>query len=340
MDFTGVSRRLRKDVSRLYKVAGMNKSRSVAVFAMIVISGCGLATLFSFLGRFGWFFDLFSHFHLQYAWALGVVVVILALLRQWWPLAAALLLLSPHLVCLSYYAPVRTAVPAGDSAALQVVAFNVLRSNQRYEEVLGFLQESDADILLLVEVDEDWLAALRPLEKSHPHFRQIARSDNFGMAVYSRFPIRSHDETAVVPGQLPCMVTRIDWDGRPLTVIGAHPYPPIGGSGARIRDEYLAQLGTLARQASADSEVIVLGDFNTTPWAHGFRDLLESGSLLDSGKYRGFHSTWKRRNPVFSLPLDHVLHSAGLETLDRWVGPDLGSDHRPVGGSLRRRVGE
>jgi endonuclease/exonuclease/phosphatase (EEP) superfamily protein YafD len=305
---------------------------------MLALTGCATATAFSFLGRLGWMLDLFSHFHLQIAAGLVVVAVCFAILRQKLPSVAALLLLSPHLVCLSYHLPVRIAVPAGGSPSLDAVAFNVLSSNQRRGDVLRFLEEGDADIILLVEVDAGWLEALRPLEKTYPHFRQVPRPGNFGMAIYSRFPIR-RDETRTSGGGLPCIVTRIDWDGVPLTVIGAHPAPPFGGVGTTRRDEYLRQVGKLASQAADDSEVIVLGDLNTTPWSHSFRDLLESGRLLDSGRHRGFGSTWMRLNPLFSLPLDHVLHGAGLETIDRRIGPDLGSDHRPVAVSLRPIAG-
>lgn len=302
--------------------------------AMLALTGCAAATVFSFLGRLGWMLDLFSHFHLQMAAALVVVAVWFAVQRQKLPLVAALLLLSSHLVCLSYYAPVRRAKSGGESPCLDVVAFNVLSSNQRRGDVLRFLEESGADIFLLVEVDAGWSEALRPLEKTHPHFRKVPLSGNFGMAVYSRFPIREH-ETREFADKLPCMVSRIDWNGRPLTVIGAHPYPPINGHFSMICDRYLEQAGMLAREEAGHSEVLLLGDLNTTPWSHSFGDLLESGGLLDSGRQRGFQSTWRRRNPLFSLPIDHVLHSPGLETVDRRIGPDLGSDHRPVAVRLR-----
>ena len=65
--------------------------------------------------------------------------------------------------------------------------------------------------------------------------------------------------------------------------------------------------------------------------------VFDAAGTHDSGKRRGFQSTWRRRDPVFSLPLDHVLHGPGLETIDRWIGPALGSDHRAVVVTLRSR---
>ena len=65
--------------------------------------------------------------------------------------------------------------------------------------------------------------------------------------------------------------------------------------------------------------------------------VFDAAGTHDSGKRRGFQSTWRRRDPVFSLPLDHILHGPGLEAIDRWIGPALGSDHRAVVVTLRSR---
>ena len=53
----------------------MAKKRGFGVAGGFVLACCALATLFSFLGRFGWVFDLFSHFHLQLAVGLAAVAI-------------------------------------------------------------------------------------------------------------------------------------------------------------------------------------------------------------------------------------------------------------------------
>jgi len=304
--------------------------------ACLILVVCAVATLFSFLGRVNWVLDLFSHFHLQYGVGLLAVAVCFAAMKERVLLAISIVFLVPNLVCLNYYFPGRSAVPAATSPSLRIISFNVLTTNSRHEAVLRFLQESDPDVILLIEVSSDWLKALRPLEASHPHFRQLPRSDNFGMAVYSRHPVQSHELVSLEP-ELPCMVTRIDWLGEPITIIGAHPLPPVSGIASGFRDRYLGQLGTLTKERSAASPVILLGDLNTTPWSHCFRGLVRTSGLEDSGKHWGFLSSWKRLNLLFSLPLDHILHSPELQSVERWVGPALGSDHRPVGATFQTR---
>ena len=306
--------------------------------ALLVLVGGAFATLCSFLGRFNWILDLFAHFHLQYAVALIVAAICFAAITQRTLLIISLVVLVPNLISLSYYLPVRRSAPAAarSSGPLKIISFNVLSSNRRHADVLRHLEESDADLILLLEVSTEWLDGLRPLETSHPHFRQLPRSDNFGMALYSRLPIQSH-ELISLPHGLPYMVTQVEWHGAPLTIIGAHPLPPVGGRAARLRDSYLEELGSLTAELAADSPVILLGDLNTTPWSHCFRSLVRNSGLVDSGKHGGFLASWKRFNPVFSLPLDHILNSPELQAVDRWVGPDLGSDHRPVGATFQYR---
>ena len=41
--------------------------------------------------------------------------------------------------------------------------------------------------------------------------------------------------------------------------------------------------------------------------------------------------TWPAFLPMPArIPIDHVMTGSGLRVVERTVGPDLGSDHRPV----------
>jgi endonuclease/exonuclease/phosphatase (EEP) superfamily protein YafD len=114
---------------------------------------------------------------------------------------------------------------------------------------------------------------------------------------------------------------------RCVDLVALHAAPPI-----RARGAYRArQLEIAARLASAAAgPVVLLGDLNCTPWSPAFDRLQAAAGLRDSGRGRGLHPTWLSAMPFIGLPIDHVLVGPGIGVRGRRVGPDIGSDHRPV----------
>ena len=86
--------------------------------------------------------------------------------------------------------------------------------------------------------------------------------------------------------------------------------------------------GRVADWAAAAGDLLLAGDFNTPPesrlyrrdWA-GYRN-----AFADAGTGFGFTMTTRRA----AVRIDHVLLAAPWECRDCWVGPDVGSTHRPV----------
>jgi endonuclease/exonuclease/phosphatase (EEP) superfamily protein YafD len=193
--------------------------------------------------------------------------------------------------------------------------------------VLKYHQRSDAEIIVLLEINDAWVENLSPLINSHPHRIILPREDNFGIALYSSFPITARTTDTLPPG-IPVLSATIATHQGPVHIIAAHPIPPMGAAYQRARNAYLNQVAGMASQQ--DGPTIVLGDFNSSPWSPVFRDLVKSTRLRDSGRHRGFQSTWNRRHPLKSIPIDHVLHTPDLQVFDRHIGPGLGSDHHPV----------
>ena len=155
-----------------------------------------------------------------------------------------------------------------------------------------------------------------------------ARSDNFGIALYSRRPITSHRVEHLDDSNVPTIVATIDLDGRSLNVVGTHPLPPMGRRRSELRDRHLQAIGNLIKRLPPP--VMVLGDLNTTSWSPHFRDLLEKCDLRDSRCGFGVQPTWPVEQWVLRIPIDHALVSEDLAVTQRYVGPDIGSDHFPI----------
>lgn len=291
----------------------------------------GIALLPSWLGLlggWGWILDLLSHFRWQYLFVSLVVMAVAAWRRVRWVVAAAGLTLLLNGVLIGRLAwpqgPHRTSIAPG--SALTVASLNVLRINSRKQDVLEYLQALDADVIFLMEVDEQWLAALQPLEARYPHRFARPRPDNFGLALYSRQPL--HEPRLLQLGDVaaPTVAAGVSHRSRELLLIGTHPVPPVGRHAARMRDEQLAALAGQVGRIGAP--VLLMGDLNATPWSHGMRRLT-SANLGFCGATAPWKPTWKAGS-LLAVPIDHVLCTPPLTITGHDVGPDVGSDHRPV----------
>ncbi|MBL9179177.1 MAG: endonuclease/exonuclease/phosphatase family protein [Verrucomicrobiaceae bacterium] len=293
------------------------------VIAFLALSGTWLGSL----GRLHWTLDLLSHFRLQYL-VVCVLVLLFALIRHrtWMVLVALLSLLWNAQIVHAFHQTAEKA-EAKAGRTLRVMTFNVMSGNENHVAAIEHVLQADADIVCLLEVDETWRLSLEPLRVKYPHRVEEMNDGNFGIACYTRLPLKSSEVRRFTIWALPTVLLNLDHLGVPLTFIGTHPIPPMGGQSAGEWRSQLSQLGTIA--ASIEGEVILAGDLNATPWCEGMRLLRETGGL-------DFHSvdpvwppTWGLKLPMM-IPIDHVLVKGGLSVRKRVIGPDLGSDHRPV----------
>jgi endonuclease/exonuclease/phosphatase (EEP) superfamily protein YafD len=74
--------------------------------------------------------------------------------------------------------------------------------------------------------------------------------------------------------------------------------------------------------------VVLAGDFNTPPESAIFRDLL--GDYTDAFSAAGWGWGYTFSGGRTTVRIDHVLAGKGWRCLRSWVGPDVGSPHRPV----------
>jgi endonuclease/exonuclease/phosphatase (EEP) superfamily protein YafD len=310
--------------------AGRTRRRGGRPVVWLSILG-GAVSVLGFAGGLWWVFDLCTHFQAQYLVFQGLCLLALLAFRRFrWALVAALFLCVPAWRLAPYYRKPAAETPLRQH--LKVLSFNVLSKNTRYADTLRWVQQTDPDIAFFPEVTPVWLRGLEPLKTRMPYSIAQKRVDNFGCAVFSKYPIV---EKSLVPSEfleVAMMQVTLEIDGRRVFFVGLHPLPPMSPASARDRNAILTQL---ARQVHDEPlPVIVAGDFNATPWSHGMKPLFDVG-LRDTMLGRGFSATWRREIPIFALPIDHILIGGQIRVAERWTGPDLGSDHRPVVAELR-----
>lgn len=295
----------------------------------------------------GWRVDLVRHFQLQAFFLLIWVALATGRWRMKATLGlAALGLLASGAQLVPYWFGRESVKAAG---ALRVTTLNVLYRNDRYADTIAHLRKLNSDVIYLCETGNQWQERLLGGLDGYP-FRFVATSDNLdGALILSRLPIEAFwvDEkryegadadrimTKGFPASLfskPVLAIEVRRSGKRVLIAGTHPYPASNG---RIFEETSATLRRLGKLADGfDGEVVVIGDFNATPWSAMYRDAFSGTRLRNAARGEGLQSTWFRYPhaplPGLGLLIDHVMFSEGLEKVSYEVGEFVGSDHRSV----------
>jgi endonuclease/exonuclease/phosphatase (EEP) superfamily protein YafD len=141
-------------------------------------------------------------------------------------------------------------------------------------------------------------------------------------------PLDQHEVREFSRDQVPTIVSWLTVEGREMVLVGTHPLPPIGEARSALRNDQLRAIAEFLNQT--DARRVLVGDLNTTSWSPHFRELLAAADLVDSRRGFGVQPTWFALGGLLRLPIDHVLVSPEIEVMSRRIGPDIGSDHRPV----------
>ena len=291
--------------------------------AMLVLA---LATLLGFAGGISWFFDLFSHFRVQYFLAVLVLGAVLFARKSFLFGTTAMIVAVANLLLLLPLFWGGTGASSSSPTGTAML-YNVNTQTGSPAAVAELIEEIDPDLLVLEEVDSRWIEEISETTRRYPHQILEPRADNFGIGLWSKFPVTDSEVVFLGSAEVPTILATVATNQGEIQVVGTHPLPPIGSRNSKMRDE---QLALLPETLSDTVPVLLLGDLNTTPWGHSFRALLRESGLRNSMNGFGVQTTWPTGNWFLRIPLDHVLHSPEIQIDDRRVGSDGGSDHLPV----------
>jgi len=286
-----------------------------------------LATLAGFLGRRWWMLELASHFRLQYFALLALSSSLYFVRGSFLIGALAILFASLNLrLLLPYYAKRQAAEPK--EKIYRAVVANILRKNRSYDRVLRIIHETNPDIIVLIEVSQAWMQALKDLRTEYPFVESAPRPDDYGIAVFSRVPISASAVHDFGDLDRPTIIARLDLDGHTVTLVSPHPAPPKSKREAEDRNRQLCEIGQYVAQKSGPK--LLMADLNITPWSPYFQDLLDRSGLREGRIGFGLQPTWPTTIPLLYIPIDHVLVSPEINVHRHKLGPRLGSDHLPL----------
>lgn len=283
------------------------------------------AFLIGHLGTLLWPFDLFANFRVQYMGLFALCVVALTLAR-WRKMAiVALLGVAATTASMARYFP-EAELTGAAGPAFKVLTFNVWFRNDEFTNVASFLERSQADVLVLQEVDLSRLDELARELRSYPYYSKTPNVRR-GLAIFSRTPM-----TDVEHFEIPARVTRISrakvaWRGASIAIIGTHLRWPISPAKARQR---AWELGMIADRVRLETgPVVVAGDMNLTPWSPFFDRFVERSGLSDCAVGQGLLPTWPSQFIPLRIRIDQCFVSSHWQVRDIAVGQWLGSDHLP-----------
>lgn len=328
-----------------------------AIVSGLYVAGCGLLCLMAVLAALGFahpVLDLFNHMQPVLFFA-SLAALLLCALFVWpaRPRALALSLAATGLVASSIiYVPEfvsgltqRFAPAPQDRPVYALMTFNVFGRNETPDALADYIIGSDTDIVALQEYSPDVRRAIHERLAGHyEHFQYCAGGMRAFVGLYSKLPFEplsedvcsasaaSHERTArIVVGFEP-------GDGQPFSLATTHnDWPAPVTRQAEQFDSLRDALSTV------EGPLILVGDFNSTPWSYALRFFVrEAGLLRHTYNLPTFPKLWYylgdwRWTPAI-LPIDHVMSRSGITVHDLERGEASGSDHLPI--ILRFSVGD
>lgn len=296
----------------------------LVVVPAVLITAAALA---GFAGGWWWGFDLLSNFRPQYA-VVGTLLGLVLILARWRKTGLAVLavgLLNLGLVGVLWLSPDGEPAPG---EPFTVMSFNVRAANEARAAVFDYIGRVRPDVVFLHETTALWEEAAVAADLGYEVLTVGQPGLIFSTMVLAP-PGSEFESFGFATAEPRAVEVRFGWDGRTVDVLGVHPLSPITAERAALRDAQMQWAGEWA--AAADGPVVVTGDFNATQWSHAWRDLVRVSGLVDSTRGFGLQPSFPvDGNPVVRVQIDHLLHSPDLVTVDRYLGPRLGSDHAPV----------
>ena len=298
-----------------------------------------IINLLSYLGAYHFLFELLTHFRLQYLVLFLVSSLFFIIFsNKKWLLLSLLGLLLNAIPVLSIYMP--TEIDAvGKNNKVSLLLTNVLTSNQSYAALLKTIERKQADIIVVLELGYQWANELRAIDKKYPYQELIPRTDNFGIGLYSKYPLENIQVMDFSTNGIPSITASIRFNRNYLNIIATHPIPPMNESLAEQQKLHLENLARFTQSKRDKTKsinttlILVAGDLNSTPWSPRYKKFMSSTGLINTRQGKGIYPSWSAGGIVgdlLQIPLDHVLVTENIYTQKFEKLGSINSDHFPI----------
>ncbi len=274
-------------------------------------------------------FELTSHFKVQYL-AVSILLLLYFSIRKkkkaivWF----AILSIYNSSFVLPWYLSAKDIKSGKASATLKLLHSNVYTANQNKLKLIELIYSEKPDIIIAQEIDNKWAEALTEIEGLYPYNIVLPRTDNFGMALYSKLPLGKAKELTENIFGIPTVSAVIQLNGKEIELISMHTLPPISNEYFKSRNSQLNYITTYSKESRVP--LILVGDLNVSMWSQHYLSLEKEAQLSNSRRGFGILPSWSSNIPFTQIPIDHCLISQGIKVLETKLGKDIHSDHLPL----------
>lgn len=291
-----------------------------------------IITLLSFWGHYFYIFELLSHFKQQYLFLFLLSIGFFSLFfrrkytRKWLIVSIIGFSLNALVIFPLYLAPTALKTPT-ENKQFSLLLSNVLTSNPSKQKLVKLIQQQQPTFVIALEIDTLWANVLKEIKTDYPYQRVIPRSDNFGIALYSKHPFDHIDIVDFANNDIPSISATVKIDGKEIRIIATHPLPPFNEMFTLEQKDHFQALAQYINRNK--TPIIVAGDLNTTFWSSAYKQLMTSSALKNTRQGHGIIPSWSV-NSILQLPLDHVLISQQVQTINIQTMESIDSDHLPI----------
>jgi len=309
------------------------------IVAAATLFALGLISLLSYIAWF-WPVELLTHFRVQYFISSLIVSSVLVILWRTHHLKSKVLILAALLLVglngievIPWYLPHPQQVVGKAAKPIRILSFNLNIQNNSDNEVIKLVRKNHPDVALFIEVDQDAVENLKAgLKDTLPY---SFRSPGGGLALLSRFSIQQAKGDNFNGKGCHNLLATIEVDKEPIQLIGTHPLVPVKRQTFHSRNRQLAALSDYIR--GVNQPLILVGDFNLTPWSPYYRRFINKTSLHNTRLGFGILPSWPRPAthvhfpswliPLVNISIDHCLVSKHFSVARIYTGGNANSDH-------------
>ncbi|MGE3725642.1 MAG: endonuclease/exonuclease/phosphatase family protein [Candidatus Sericytochromatia bacterium] len=214
-----------------------------SVVLAVLLSGLSLSNHF---GEVHPGLDLVGQFKTQFALALLLPLLLMALMRRWHFVFGLLVCLSLNVAeILPWFVPVGASKAQSSlSSGREVKIFqaNVLNTNSNVSTLARQIVQEQPDIVILLEFHPQHLTMMNGLGRAYPYRFAPPNKQYFGLGVWSRYPMNKTLLRFLGQAELPTLETRLEVDTQELHLLVTHLDSPVRVPALR-RNRQLSALG-------------------------------------------------------------------------------------------------